>query len=234
MKKAVAKEHRDFFRKNGWIEFENLLSNQEIEELNRAIDGSLSVRLSVPTEKIEAVSPEAAFLQGRDLWRSNDQLRKFVCLPRLGEVVSEIVELKPLRLGFDQFLPPCAVNMLPRSPSYAKFLHPSIELETMSSLRGMAAGLLIALDQTSEEVSAEGVDIFPKFAGNVSIFNPQGVFNFANLTLHLKQRFYLIVYTPSSSLYYQQPNDPHTHALKKYGYVYHDKLSDKLNPIVYR
>lgn len=234
MKKAVAKEHRDFFRKNGWIEFENLVSDQELEELNQAIDVSLAARLFVPIDKVEAVSPETAFLQGRDLWRSNDQLRKFVCLPRLGEVVSELVELKPLRLGFDQFLPPCSANMLPRSPSYSKFLQPSIELENMSSLRGMAAGLLIALDQTSEEVSAEGVDIFPKFAGNASIINPQGLFNFANLALHLKQRFYLIVYTPSSSMYYQQPNDPHTNALKKYGYAYHDKLSDKLNPIVYR
>lgn len=234
MKIAVAKEHRDFFRKNGWIEFENLLSDQQLNALNQAIDESLAERLSVPIDKLGAVSPEKAFLQGRDLWRSKEQLRKLACLPRFGEVVSELVDLKPLRLGFDQFLPSIAGKQMAQCPSYSKFLHPSIEFENMSSLRGIAAGLLIALDQSSEEASAEGADIYPKFAGNATIFSPQGVFNFANLALHLKQSFYLIVYAASISLYYQQPNDPHAHVLKKYGYAYHDKLSDKLNPIVYR
>ena len=32
MKLSTAKEHRDFFHKNGWIEFEEFLSNENLAQ----------------------------------------------------------------------------------------------------------------------------------------------------------------------------------------------------------
>lgn len=235
MKNAIAKEHRDFYKKNGWIEFENILTVDQLNLLNQSIDKVLSERMKVPEDKIFAVTSESAFQNGRDLWRASESLRKLVCLPKIGEIVSELIELKPLRLGYDQYLPPISPNKILQSPSYNKFLEDQYDLENMSSIKGLVAGLIICLNSAKEEATVENsLDIFPNILGHLTIFNPQIPFNFASLSAHPFQRYYLMVYAQSSSYYYQQPNDPHTHNLKKYGYVYNDKLSDKLNPIVYR
>ncbi len=247
MKIAIAKEHREFYKKNGWIEFENILTNDQLVLFNRSIDQVLSEKLKVPEDKVVAVSSESAFQHGRDLWRSNEALRKLIFMPRIGEIVSELIELKPLRIGYDQYLPPIAASSISKSPLYHKFLGDEQNLENMSSIKGVVAGLIICLTSTKEEVEENKevevnkqvevnnqIDIFPNLPGHVIVINPTVSFNFSNLPTHPNQRYYLIVYVQNSSYYYLQPNDPHTHHLKKYGYVFNDKLSDKLNPVVYR
>ncbi|QLH36192.1 MAG: hypothetical protein HWD61_08680 [Parachlamydiaceae bacterium] len=44
----------------------------------------------------------------------------------------------------------------------------------------------------------------------------------------------LLAFADFRTVYILNENDPHTHTLKHLGYVFGDKLSDKLNPIVYR
>lgn len=235
MKKAVAKEHREFYKKNGWIEFENLLSKEQVEQFNRLIDQTLSTKLQVPEDKTFTIPAEKAFQQGRDLWRDDETIRKLVFLPKMGEVVSELIELKPLRIGYDQFLPPISINNISRNPLYSKFLKTEQDLESMSCIKGLVGGMIICLkDEVKAPETENEMDLFPKNAGHVIIFNPQMPFNFSHLTAHFDQRYYLIAYAQNTSYYYLQPNDPHTHSLKKFGYIYNDKLSDKINPIVYR
>jgi hypothetical protein len=235
MKNAVAKEHREFYKKNGWIEFENIFTKEQVELFNRLIDQALCEKLKIPEDKIVSITSENGFQHGRDLWRAHESLCKLVCLPRVGEIVSELIELKPLRLGFDQYLPPIAVNNISRNPLYSKFLKNEQSLENMSCIKGLVAGLILCLTPPKEKIEAEkAAGLFPEDAGNVIIFNPLVPFNFADLTAHANQRYYLVGYAQNSSYYYLQPNDPHTHHLKKYGYIYNDKLSDKFNPIVYR
>lgn len=239
MKFATAKEHRDFFQKNGWIEFENFLSTDELMQVNHAIDLALAERLNTSPEKLRQLSSDKLYLQSRDLWRVNTPLRKFVTQVRFAEIASELIEKKPLRLGYDQLIPVrYQTKMLEQiHPTYTHFIEQTVDLATISCVQQVLGGLIIALGgKTAETVEKEieGVSVFPRQAGNVIYFQPHLPVNWQNLYAYPGQRFYLIVYTQMRANYYLQPQDPHTHTLKHLGYVFNDKLNDHLHPIVYR
>jgi hypothetical protein len=237
MKFATTKEHRDFFQKQGWIEFEGLVPNDQLDAVNQAIDQTLAERLNTSPDNIGFSSSEKLYLQGRDLWRSHPVLHKFVTQPRFAEIAVELIEKKPLRLGYDQLFPSCYHPLFEISSAYSQFLKQIASLEAVSCLQGVACGLVFALSEKASilpERQADGVDIFPNQAGHAIFFRPNVPVNWANVYSHFNQRFYLIVYTFASAYYQLQPHDPHTHALKRLGYIFNDRLSDKLNPIVYR
>lgn len=240
MKFATAKEHRDFFQIHGWIEFEGFITNDQLTLVKQAIDQVLVEQLNLSSDQMHKLSSEKLFLHGRDLWRSNSLLQKFVAQPRFVEIASELIEKKPLRLGYDQFLPTCNKIQFnqPTEQVYSHFLEHTANLESVSCLQGVICGLIVALDDKqnvpSEENSAEGIDIFPSQAGRVIFFKPTILVNWSDLYQHVGQSFYLIVYTQAFAHYQLQPQDPHTHALKRLGYVFNDKLNDKLHPIIYR
>jgi hypothetical protein len=244
MKFAVIKEHRDFFNKHGMIEFEQFFNLDQIQLFNQAINQALSNRTSIDSEKWRQLSSEQLFLNGRDLWRSSAELRQLVCQPRLAAIASELIEKKPLRLGYDQLFPSRhqAVRhpIVQEKPSiYGQFLNQSTTLKEISSINGLLCGLMIALSSSQEEKKESKEElvkpsIFPTQAGHVTFFQPTFQLNLEELYQHPHQRFYLIVYTQGLAQYELQPKDPHTYALKHLGYTFHTNLSDKLNPIVYR
>lgn len=240
MKLSTAKEHRDFFHKNGWIEFEEFLSNENLAQTGKAVDQVLSERLKTSEAQLRFISPEMLFLQGRDLWRSSPSLHKLAAQVRFAEIASELIEKKPLRLGYDQLIPAPAHMQSGdgREAVYAHFLEQPAALESVSCLKGVLCGLIWALDDLVQNVEeaplAEGIDIFPKKGGNAIYFKPDVLINWKALYSHPGQRFYMVVYTSAFSLYILQPQDPHTHSLKRLGYIFNDKLNDRLHPIVYR
>lgn len=240
MKFAINKEHRIFFEKYGWIEFEDLLSNEQLALANRAVDQVLTARLNVCPEELHLSSNEKFYLQGRDLWRSNAFLHRLTTQMRFVEIGAELIKKKPLRLGYDQLFPAC--YQMPffqeTSTSYSRFLEQISSLEKVSCLQGIAYGLLFALGgkekiKSESEIPLEGIDIFPSQPGYAIFFQPHILVNWSHLYKHLGQRFYLVVYTFAAAHYYLQPKDPHTHLLKRLGYIFNDQLNDKLNPIVY-
>ncbi len=241
MKFATAKEHRDFFQKQGWIEFEGFISNDQLALTNQAIDQVLSERLNVSLDRLRLLPSEQFYVQGRDLWRSNPTLRKFVTQMRFAEIAADLIEKKPLRLGYDQLFPARQqhTQFSKATPQvYSCFLEQTASLESVSCLKGVICGLVLALsskqEESADQVSSEGIDVFPSQPGNAIFFQPSVPVKWNNLYAHLGQRFYLVVYTQASAHYQSQPQDPHTHALKRLGYVFNDKLGDKLHPIVYR
>ena len=70
-----------------------------------AVDQVLSERLKTSQAQLRFISPEMLFLQGRDLWRSSPSLHKLAAQVRFAEIASELIEKKPLRLGYDQLIP---------------------------------------------------------------------------------------------------------------------------------
>lgn len=238
MKFATNKEHRDFFQKQGWIEFEGLLSDEQLKLANQAIDQVLAERLEISPEKVYYSSSENKFLQGHDLWRSDEYLRKLTVQSRFAELVAELIEKRPLRLGYAQFFP--TILEKEKSMVYAPFLEKNHSLESVSSMRGVVCGLMIALgeedsiDPEKEEQCEGEIDIFPRQKGNVIVFLPNVGIHWNALKTQFNQRFYMIVYTAGLAQYQIMPEDPHAYALKRLGYIYHDQLNDRLNPIVYR
>lgn len=81
MKAAVSKEHRFFFRQQGAIELEELLTPSRTASAESFIYEALASRLSVGPDQLKGFSSDELFMAGRDLWRTNPDLKKVVCFP---------------------------------------------------------------------------------------------------------------------------------------------------------
>ena len=136
MKFAVAKEHRDFFENNKGIEFEQILSQNEIDLFNNEITQSLTRRLSVSGSKAFDENPKTLFETGRDLWRDSAIIKKIICHRKLGELVYQLVGEKPIRLGYDQYYPTIDTTSGNSVGKYTNFIQNPASLKEISSLQG--------------------------------------------------------------------------------------------------
>ena len=80
MRIATNLEHRDFFSKNHFIEFEKLISAEDCAFLL-------------------AKTPE------RDLWRKNPQIKKITLSSKFAEIAASLAKKNSLRLAYDERLP---------------------------------------------------------------------------------------------------------------------------------
>lgn len=227
MRFASASEHRDFFRKQHLIEFEDLLSEAQLKLLLAAIDSTLASRLKTYSKKAMQLSAMDLFMAGRDLWRSSEAIKRVVLAKQLAEMVFDLMEIKPLRLGYDQLI---AVNSLEDQSLVG--LEPK-SLQAMSCLQGVLCGIMLCLSSSANSDSPQ-TSLFPNKAGNAVFFSAEVEIDFKLLNQHLGQRYLLIAYTQPTALYVSNPCDPNVHSLKSLGYNFGDKLTDKLHPIVYR
>jgi hypothetical protein len=244
MKFAVAHEHRDFFRKHHRIEFEALLSSKQQQLLVENIPTVLSSRLGIAPEKWDSIAPEKLFMVARDLWRANVSLKKVILQKFFAEIASELIEYKPLRIGYDQlYLSKPRFQASSEKSFYTEFLNKRHSLNEGSSLQGIACGLMLCLShlfseseehQKTNELLLESPRLFSPKSGSGVFFSPDIPIPFEELTAHPGAIYLLIVYTKAYTIYSLQPNDPHTHDFKHLGYGIGDKLSDKLNPVIYR
>jgi hypothetical protein len=86
MKFALAKEHREFYAHHHFIEFENILSPEEIDSLCRLIKETL---------KKSATK--------RDLWRQNPEIQKIILKRCFAEIAKELFKQPLIRIAFDQY-----------------------------------------------------------------------------------------------------------------------------------
>lgn len=238
MRYTIDKQQREFFQKNGTIEFEGVFTLDQISALNKAIDQTLAVRCQVPLEKVPKCTPEQMFLAGRDLWRDNIDLRKFDTHERLTEIVSELVEQHPFRLGYDQLFPNHTVSKLkPKlqwtqetNSQYNRFLNQSASIDEVSCFDGILCGVLLPLTESPASENS----LFSAKPGNAVFFQPQIPISFDYLLQHFDQRFFLIVYAQMNATYSSEKKDPHKHLLKHLGYRHGERLMDKYHLVVAR
>lgn len=234
MKFAVASEHRDYFQKNKYIEFEGLLNAEQLMLLKEGIDAAIGKHLHLPVAKLNRLTSERKFMAGRDPWRLDDHVKKIVTSSQLADIASELIEKKPLRLGYVQYYPktPSHDNVITKT-AYDGLLAKESSLEDVSCLQGVLCGLMISL--SDGPIDAENnTSVFPSKAGNGIFIQPSHIINFTELRKKNDQEFLLIVYSEKNAVYIMREGDPQVHALKMLGYVFGDKLSDKLNPILCR
>lgn len=217
MKFALAKEHHDFFDKNGFIEFDGLLSAPSIEKLSKAIRQEIGIRSNHLPERLSLLPAPQLFSHGRDLWRSQPEIRKQVVNQNLATIASGLIRQKPIRIALDQWIPA------------------GVELKNMSTIeqivpvQGVIAAAFIALD--SGIVSEETPSFFPTTAGNVLFVKPNIEIPFEELNASRSQNFLLVVYGSRNSVYIHNQSDSLTHYLKEMDYVYGDRLSDSTHPL---
>lgn len=232
MKFATAKEHREFFRKNQFVEFEELLSAYQLKQMQSAIKESLALRMQTPIVDLLDHKPEQLFSHGRDLWRGSPVIKKTITQQRLAEIASELISIRTMRLGYDQLFTTVPQPILKESSLYTSLLKQPHTLEEISSLQGVICGLMLCL--TGESSKDSPPDIFCGRAGNGVFFSPKVPINFPLLLEKVNESYLMLVYVQPNSVYVHCANDPLGHSFKSVGYNFGDKLLDKNNPILNR
>jgi len=222
MKLQISQSHRDFFALNRFIEFENLLSLEEGLMVSQTIDAILlKKRLS------QATSPQDLFLKGRDLWRNSPQVWNFVSSKKFSQIGSQLLHPHlpqrqiSLRLGFDQLLEIGKTAF----PSF----YPASTLQEVTSIQPLLGFILF-------HFRGEPIDSppFPKEKVNAVFVSPHYLMPWDLLFQNMLQRFFIIAYCASNSLYLFQPKDLHTHELKRMGYGFGDHLEGKYHPLIFK
>lgn len=233
MKYVTDKSHRDYFYKHGMIEFDNLCSLDQMYELNQAIDNLLCSKLSITLDKLNKLQPDEIFLQAHDLFRQDEYIKKKLLHKSLAEIAVELMEVRSLRMGYDQLLigqsKPSALQTV-----YDRFLHQEGSLQDRSCLKPVTCGLLICLETSITSSDANTVAILPKKVGSAVFFKADIPLDLTSLSNAQGGRYLLVVYVDQRTVYILNEKDPHTHALKHIGYVFGDRLSDRDHPLLYR
>lgn len=205
MKLTIHTQHRDFYLENHYVEFEGILSPREIEELKEALNEAFASRLNCRPQMVEKKAASALFEEGHDLWRSSLALKKIEVGPKFPHIAHELIQVKPLRLAFDQYF-----------PSGASFAS-DLTFAEISCIRGLLCGVLVHL---SGEKAGNGIYIAPEY---VFKNNPEDL-----------NRYLLIAYSHSTSLFTLNENDSHVHSLRRFGYNFGDRLNDKKHPLIHQ
>jgi hypothetical protein len=211
MKFSISSEQRDYFTKHRFIPFSHLLNEGELSDLNQAIDAVLES------------APKGFAL--RDLWRSNPQIKKIVCSKRLLQLAFELIQKKPLRLAFDQLI------MEARKSSNEVQILEQGSFQDISCINNLQ-GLFILCIRDNE--SKENAELFEFHAGDGVFITPDAPFPFDTLTPSPHKRYLIIAYGSNYSQYLFEERDPYCHFLKNLGYVFGDKLNDRLHPLLLR
>lgn len=241
MKFSIASDHREFFQVNKAIEFEGILTQDQLEQLINAVELVLSARLNISSKEISNKDPYRLFTVGRDLWRSNESIRKIVTNPHLTEIASELFGKKMMRLGYDQFLPSQVKQFLiepDEMHTYSNLLQKKTSLKDISALQGVIGGMMICLRsdtfQNHETDAAQAITIFPLQSGNIVFFSADALMDFSQLTQTAATSYLMIVFVQTNSVYIMQQSDPLLHHFKQLGYNFGDKLLDRINPQVHK
>lgn len=225
MKYRIDNSHREFYSQNGWIELEDLLTPEDLIAINQGVDEVLAKREKVSLDRLQRLGSQSLFLAGRDIWRENAGLKKWICGRRLSEFAAEIAGTRPLRLAFDQ-----VYTYVPGSTRLGDSCPPSGSLKALTSFQGLVCGLIICLKCAPDAPPS----FFPIKPGNGLCFSPDLDLNIEQIYRGPEQRYLLIGYGKPVTLFIHQSQDQHAKALKELGYHYGDRLLDSIHPIVIR
>jgi hypothetical protein len=218
MRFKVTGDHRKVFEKQHFIEFEDLFSIEQIEEAAKHVDQVLGQKAR---QLIDTQSAQELFKAGRDLWRSDETVRAFVCNRGMAQIAGQLFDKKALHLAFDQAL---RTALRPGFPS----ANPA-SLQKKSCIQPLAGAALIRLSGDSCPAP-----FFPKKRENIVLLAPDLTLPWEIFFQEPNQSFLLIAYAPAKALYVLEKNDSHVHDLKKLGYGFGDSLNATHHPILYK
>jgi ectoine hydroxylase-related dioxygenase (phytanoyl-CoA dioxygenase family) len=94
-----------FFRENGFVQLDHVLSAEELAALRAAADEVLRRRYDSRVET-SAANPEyeKVFVQKVNLWRVHEGIRRYVLNPRLAEIARRLIGTSRIRLWHDHLL----------------------------------------------------------------------------------------------------------------------------------
>lgn len=209
MKFSSSTEQRDYFAKNRFVAFEGLFKPEELQVLNQVIDG-------LPKTN-----------RGRDIFREDPAVKKVIFSRRLVELAFDLLQKKPIRFAFDQ--------VLFEKPAFQKNqqepLEPPKTFLDLSCVRPLECVFLICIQSAVfAEPETSPTTAFALEPGSGILARPDVIFPFMNFSPSPSRRYLMIAYGNSHSQYLYEPQDPGCHFLKSLGYVFGDRLNEKLHP----
>lgn len=209
MRFIISSEQIRFFNERGFIEFEDLLSAKEM----------VSLTSSIPSQ-----SALQCYKDGRDQWKSDANRKQILFKIKWATIAKTLFVEKPLRMAFDQDL---------RSfDTFQPIFDKRYSLQQISSIQNLVGAFVIRLTEGPELENGLDFCPIPKKAGNAIFFKTDLPFSFDPFLNVPNQAAILVAYCKENSVYMFQPNDPHTHTLKKEGYVFGDRLKNQTHPII--
>jgi hypothetical protein len=223
MRFAITADHREFFLKNHFIEFEEVIASDQVVSLKKNAEETISKRLRIPSTKLRDKTAPEIYQAGYDLWRDNEEIKKVSHKHTFAALASELLQTFPLRYGFDQYF---SMTQCRGSP----YDVPS-SLQDISCINPLAGALLLPLqDLPSPPIFFP----MPLKTGNALFLSPTFSLPWPQLFSTCGLCFFLIVYAVEKTFFRADSHDPHAMSLKKLGYAYNDLLKDSIHPIVLR
>lgn len=207
MKFFVADKEKEFFAEKGLLLLEDIFSPHEIDDLRLAA---------------EAHAQSGGF-KDLALLEKCGQARDILFSPKLAQLAFTLSGGSFLRYGYDFFFRLSA-------PPQGLFL----------SVSPLTIGACVALESTEEGETPPVIPFtlrnndLPMTKGSVLFFSPKTAFSLEATPLSIERSFLLLLYAGRKAQYTFQPDDPHTHDLKRLGYVFGDNLHVATHPFLYR
>src|ERR1700733_8146873 len=167
MKQIIDLKHIDYYLSQQWIEFEDVLKERDLVNLNHAI---------------KTVMAQVSTTYFSDLWRSSDIIKKIELQSNIPQIALDLSGQSAIRLGYDLYLPTFQNN---------NFINPNSKLLDISSIQGIVMGVLLCLE--GAKTDSESADsFFPSQPGNATFFSPTFPIAFPEIE---NQSFLIVAYT---------------------------------------
>ena len=223
MRFSITADHRDFFAKNQFIEFEGMLTSEQAAALKKNAEETVAKRLKLSPEKLKQSPAPQIYQAGYDLWRDSDQIKAVTQKNSFASLAAELSQSLPVRYAFDQYFSTTKCTVSPYDVPFT--------LQEISCLKPLTCALLLPLQDLPTPPSffpiplktGSGLFLTPSF----SVPWPQ-LFSTPGLC------FLLIAYAANKTFFSADTRDPHAVSLKKLGYVFNDLLKDSLHPLLHR
>ncbi|MBN2479219.1 MAG: hypothetical protein JXA94_03240 [Parachlamydiales bacterium] len=214
MKYLVLDSQINFYKEKGYIEFEEILKEEEI----LALENEIEILLKNQLGDLESASFMQRYLAGRDLFRKSEFIKKISLRKNLASIAANLNNKKSLRIGYDQ-----AIFSIGKNP-----FEDMVSLDNISAFQGLICAVIIKLDSNEATTNS----YLPSKRSNcIFVKNSFGI-NFEGIFAN-EQKFFMITYADLKTIYRLNKKDPCVNSLKKFGYVFGDVLKDEYNPIIY-
>ncbi len=229
-----------FYKDKGFIELENLLSEEELHEISRECDSLLKSNLKNKHYALSEATLKTTFQEGWNLHEGNSLLEKFITQKKFLEIVSQLTGLHKLKVGFTQVFRTFDKTQNDSEESLPPLFYHYTSLNDVSCLQGIEIGCMVHLvseraisqDPLVDIEQAKGIlHPLPMHPKSITFFSPKHPFSLDPLPDFSHQLYLLITYGRDNMVYVDQKNDPHTHRWKKEGLVFGDVIPGKIHVV---
>ena len=117
MKTNLNKEQINFYQENGFVIFDDFLNNEELKLWSYAVDEAVKLRGKIKLKNRNDFNSELksqwqdsedyydkVFIQRINLWMDNENVRKLMTNPAIGEMAAKLANVNGIRIWHDQAL----------------------------------------------------------------------------------------------------------------------------------